>query len=111
MLGLGVYTILFAPPERGMGIRTLAPVAEKYSRPGQRLLLYTNGELRFDYQNQLLWYSDRYVDLIGDPAELRRRNTPGAVVVMDRASFNALPAESLRVLGQDEDFVCYREGD
>jgi 4-amino-4-deoxy-L-arabinose transferase-like glycosyltransferase len=108
MLGLGVYTILFAPPERGMGIRTLAPVAEKYSRPGQRLLLYTNGELRFDYQNQLLWYSDRYVDLIGDPAELRRRNTPGAVVVMDRASFNALPAESLRVLGQAEDFVCYQ---
>jgi 4-amino-4-deoxy-L-arabinose transferase-like glycosyltransferase len=113
MLALGLYTILFAPPERGMGIRTLAPLAEKYSRPGQRLLLYTNGELRFDYQNQLLWYTDRYVDLIASPAELQRRNTPGAVVVMDRASFTALPAESIpiRVLGRDEDFVCYREGD
>jgi 4-amino-4-deoxy-L-arabinose transferase-like glycosyltransferase len=113
MLALGVYTILFAPPERGMGIRTLAPLAEKYSRPGQRLLLYTNGELRFDYQNQLLWYTDRYVDLIANPAELRRRNAPGAVVVMDRASFAALPTESIpvRVLGRDEDFVCYREGD
>jgi 4-amino-4-deoxy-L-arabinose transferase-like glycosyltransferase len=113
MLGLGVYTILFAPPERGTGIRMLAPVAEKYSRPGQRLLLYTSGELRFDYQNQLLWYTDRYVDLIAGPAELRRRNMPGAVVVMDRASFTAMPAEfrPIRVLAQDEDFVCYQVGD
>ncbi len=113
MLGLGAYTILFAPPERGMGIRTLAPVAENNSQPGQRLLLYTNGELRFDYQNQLLWYTDRYVDLVAGPAELRQRNSPGAVVVMDRASFGALRREShpIRVLAQDEDFVCYRVGD
>ncbi len=110
LLGAAVYTILFTPPERGAGIRTLAPLAEKYSQPGRRLLLYANGEPRFDYQNQLLWYTTRYVDLITDLSELRQKSTPGVVGVIDRVSFARLLGASnpIQVLAQSESFVCYR---
>ncbi len=105
VLGIAAYTIIVPSPERGMDMRTLAPAVTANTRPGQRVLLYTNGELRFDIQNQLLWYGNRYVDLVTslNPAQ-------GAVGIIDKPSFARI-APRAQVLAESEGFVCYRARD
>lgn len=102
VLGVAAYTIFVPSPERGMDMRTLAPAVTANTSRDQRVLLYTGGELRFDIQNQLLWYGNRYVDLVTNlnPAQ-------GAVGVIDKVSFTRI-APRAQVLAESEGFVCYR---
>jgi hypothetical protein len=109
MLLIGAFTVLFPARERGLDMRTVAPVAEQHTKPDQRVLLYTFGEQRFDFHNQLLWYSNRYTNQIMDMTELVTHHTPGAVGIIDRVSFGRLPDRGqLEQLGESEQFVCYR---
>lgn len=106
---IGAFTILFPASERGLDMRTVAPIAEAHSQPDQRILLYTFGEQRFDFHNQLLWYSDRYTNQIMDMDELVAEHVPGAVGIIDKASFERLPdRDRLEQLGESEQFVAYR---
>jgi len=107
---VALFTAVFPAKERGMDMRTLAPVAERNSEPSERILLFTNGELGYDTQNQLLWYSARYTRLITDITVLvQERN---ATVVIDKPSFGKLQSAAtparIQILGESEKFVCLR---
>jgi len=102
ILGAAVYTIVSPSPERGLEMRTLAPAVRAAARPDQRVLLYTGGEQRFDIQNQLLWYGNRYVDFATN-----LNPNPGAIGVIDKPSFARI-APRAQVLAESEGFVCFR---
>ncbi len=102
VLAVAAYTIVRSSPERGLDMRTLAPAVIANTGPNQRVLLYTNGELRFDIQNQLLWYGNRYVDLV-----TKLEPEPGTLGVIDKSSFPQI-APRAQVLAESEGFVCYR---
>jgi len=110
-----VFQFFFPPRERATDMRILAPVATAHSNPDDRVLLYTFGSTGYDYQNQLLWYGDRYTELFTDLDALAERleDTGGSVGVIDQPSFEVLAARigdgrRLEVVGTSDGFLCYR---
>jgi len=98
----------FPPRERAKDIRAVAVAAQANSAEHDRLLLHTFGERRYDVQNQLLWYSDRYTNHILDTSKLQAQHSPGRVGIMDKSSFFALPDRGhLVVLAESDLFLCY----
>jgi len=109
------FQILFPPRERASDMKVLAPIAEANSEPGEFVLLYTYGTTGYDYQNQLLWYGNRYSELLTNPQVLAERlgRQPRAVGIIDRPSFEVLsaqlgPSRQPEIVGQSERFLCYR---
>jgi hypothetical protein len=104
------YTVVFPAKERGMDMRTLAPVVERNTKPAERVLLYTMGRPGYDTQNQLLWYSARYTTLITDITALA--NQRDATVIIDKTSLetleSAIAPTRIRILAESENFVCLR---
>jgi 4-amino-4-deoxy-L-arabinose transferase-like glycosyltransferase len=99
---------------RATDMRALAPVAEANSSPSQRVILYTYGERHWNFQNQLLWYADRYTEFAVTPGMVLEmlHVDPGAPVIMDKETFHQFrQAEGsgypLTVLGESERFVCF----
>jgi 4-amino-4-deoxy-L-arabinose transferase-like glycosyltransferase len=109
---VAAFTVVFPAKERGVDMRTLAPVAMRNTQPSDRILLYTMGEPGYDTQNQLLWYSGRYTRLITDIGALAQERN--ATVIIDKTSLqrleSALPAARVRLLAESEKFVCLRIG-
>jgi 4-amino-4-deoxy-L-arabinose transferase-like glycosyltransferase len=97
-------------PERAVDMRTLAPLAERHTPAGRRILLYTPGETRWDYQNQLLWYQDRYVTMLdtkeGIAAEVASAGGATIVLAKTDAASLSLSGRSLAVLAESDRFVC-----
>lgn len=120
LYALGVVAIVFmfffpGSLMRATDMRKLAPVAEAHSRPDQRVILYTAGTNEWNYENQLLWYSDRYVDFPTTLNEVKDRieRDPEVPVIMDKGSFDqfaALNGDRLRLskLEESNRFVCFR---
>lgn len=112
------YMILFPMTKlRAIDIRQLAPVAQSHTDRDRRILLYTYGELHWNYQNQLLWYTNRYTELVTDLDEVVEKLKSGQnrAVVMDRESFDTLVDQAgsdtpIEVLGRSESFVCFKSG-
>src|SRR5262249_62417874 len=102
--GLWVVRTFFLRTElyRATDMSELAPIAEARTSSGRRVLLYTGGAPEYNYQNQFLWYANRYSDLFTrlDYVRARLESGENSVAIMDRPSFldfkmaNAdLPAE------------------
>ena len=94
-------------------MKELAPIAEARTPAGNRVLLYTGGAPEYNYQNQFLWYANRYSDLFTrlDYVRDRLRSGENSVAIMDRPSFGDFKAANaeltLVVLGESERFVCF----
>ncbi len=104
-LVIAAFTVVFPAKERGMDMRTLAPVAERNTAPAERILLYTMGKPGYDSQNQLLWYSARYTRLMTDMGALEEEHN--ATVIIDKTSLRKLTAR-IHVLAESDNFVCLR---
>jgi hypothetical protein len=105
--------VAFPSRERAADMRRLAPVAEAHSDPAERVLIYAG----HDYENEFLWYSHRYSELVTDMDELKDRLVEGEKItgIIDRASFEALLkqlpppcARKIERLADSQGFVCYR---
>ncbi len=100
---------------RAGDMQKLARIAQAHSRPDQRVILYTHGGYEWGYQNQLLWYGDRFTDFQTSLETVREKATAefGVPVVMDKESFaNFIPVLGpefrIEALGESELFLCFR---
>lgn len=114
LLALALVTIFFPNYRvRAADMRTLAPIAERATKVDEKLLLYTSGEHKWDYRNQLIWYGDRLCTHLKSLDEIETRLDSGArtVAILDRDAFNKLVARRkvhFEVLGESDNFICIR---
>ncbi len=113
MVGMALNPKYRVRPEE---MRRLAPIAEAATPPEQRILLYTERVPRDAHMFQIIWYADRYCELLLDPNEaiVKLEKEPGAAVIMDKEIFqkSIIDAEadsdrSIKILGETEGFVCW----
>jgi 4-amino-4-deoxy-L-arabinose transferase-like glycosyltransferase len=98
--------------DRPEEIRRLAPIAESATHPDQKILLYTKRHPRDAHLFQLIWYADRYCDLLSDFNEVvsRLERNPDAVAITDKQAFEQIRragGRDIRVLGETESFICW----
>ncbi len=93
-------------------IRPIAQAATLATPEGSRIAFYDAGQPRFDETNQLLWYGDRYLDILLTPEQLRASLSEPAprVYVVDRETYRNLfqsrrPHQVVRAIGH---LVCLR---
>jgi 4-amino-4-deoxy-L-arabinose transferase-like glycosyltransferase len=109
-----ILIALFQSPQvRAEEMSTLAPIVDRATPSGERVLIYTHGEPRYDYVNQLLWYSNRFSEHLADADALRTKllSAGGRTFVADKAAYGEIVAGSgakLAILGESENFVCFR---
>jgi len=113
MVGLAVNPKYRVRPEE---MRRLAPVAEAATSPEQRILLYTERVPRDAHMFQVIWYADRYCELLSDANEAIAKllKEPNAAVIMDKEVFRtsiicAADAydQTIKILGETEGFICW----
>jgi 4-amino-4-deoxy-L-arabinose transferase-like glycosyltransferase len=107
-----LIAVLQSPQVRAEEMSTLAPVVDHSTPSGERALIYTHGEPRYDYVNQLLWYSNRFSEHLPDVGALRGRlQSSHRTFIVDKASYGEIVAGSgvkVAILGETENFVCFR---
>jgi hypothetical protein len=108
-----LIAILQRPQVRAEEMSTLAPIVDTGTPSGERALIYTHGEPRYDYVNQLLWYSNRFSEHLPDSGALQKRLQSGErkTFVVDKESYAEIVIGSgvkLAILGETEGFVCFR---
>lgn len=114
LLAVALATIFFPNYRvRAADMRALAPIAERATKADEKVLLYTSGEHKWDYRNQLIWYGDRLcTHLISfDEIETRFHSVERTVAILDRDAFNKLVAHqkvSFEMLGESDNFICIR---
>jgi 4-amino-4-deoxy-L-arabinose transferase-like glycosyltransferase len=107
MLGMAFNPKYRVRPEE---MRRLAPIAEAATNPERRILLYTERAPRDAHLFQIIWYANRYCELLAgaDEAIARLKSDPKAALIMDKEifqkSFSGDP--SVKLLGETEGFVC-----
>lgn len=102
--------------ERPEELRRLAPIAEARTRPEQPILLYTERQPRDAHLFQLIWYANRYGELLSDLKEViaRAESFPAPVVIMDKGVFQSSVSSSMarvKVLAETEGFICWTMDD
>lgn len=72
-------------------IRPIARAATAATAPGERVAFYDDGQPRFDEDNQLQWYGDRFLIRLFSRPELLEalRGSRARVFVMDKNSYRA----------------------
>ena len=109
-------TVIVALPNfqnRAEDMRTIAPVSDSATPPGERVLIYTSAEYGWNYYNQLIWYGNRLAIHAREPKDIDDALTPasGLTIVTDRISSDKLAARSdliVTPLGESKNFVCIR---
>jgi 4-amino-4-deoxy-L-arabinose transferase-like glycosyltransferase len=101
------------PRHRAEDVLAITPAIQSGSQPGERLVLYTNGERRDDLVNQFLWYSDRYFHYFVHYDELNSKMRSGELLgfVVDRETFEERIKDSgldIDVVGKTDKFVLFR---
>ena len=113
----GTIYVLFFPflLARAGDMKQLAPIAAANSPANQNLLLYTWGRTEFSYNNQLLWYGNRFTELptILEGVKGGLEGGDHSVVIMDRESYRGFPDRlgpglKVAVLGESENFICFK---
>ncbi len=100
---------------RAVDMKAIAPISDAAARPDERVVLYTSGELQWNFANQLLWYGNRYCTHIKDLADIRRMAADGGgfVLIIDKDSYARLSSsvkEPMVILGESPKFYCVRIG-
>jgi len=108
MLGMAFNPKYRTRPEE---MRRLAPVAEAATSPERRILLYTERAPRDAHMFQIIWYANRYCELLtsANEAVVRIEKNQDAAVIMDKDVFRASIAadQNIKILGETEGFVCW----
>lgn len=111
-LAIAVGSILFPPRARAIDMQILAGVADVYTVPGEHVVLYIDGETAWNYQNQFLWYGNRYSELLTNFDDLvtKLRSASHVLVITDKKSFQKLvdQALSFKLVGESPEFVCFQ---
>ncbi len=93
-------------------IRPIAKAATGATAPGERVAFYDAGQPRFDEDNQLQWYGDRFLIRLFSHAELMEalRGSRARVFVLDKDSYRAYVAEQMshHVLAESGHLICIR---
>ena len=98
---------------RAKEMKELLPLVEAANAPAQPVLLYAGGVARWDYVQQLNWYSNHRFDLAADlPALTTHLNHAAApLAIVDQATFQhryARECAELEMLGSSDGFICFR---
>lgn len=109
MLGMAFNPKYRVRPEE---MRRLAPIAEAATSPEHRILLYTERAPRDAHLFQVIWYANRYCELLtnANEAVARLEKEPNAAVIMDKGVFETSIGDvdqSIKILGATERFVCW----
>ncbi len=100
-----------AHKERAAEARSLIGILNGQSGENGRALLYSQGALRWDLRNQLLWYGDHPVDLVLTLDEAREELASGRYrwAILDKRTYRDsqqnFPAAA-EVLGNSDEYVC-----
>ncbi len=114
VMALGVAAVAAFPRTRfeAAEIRPIAKAATAATAPGERVAFYDDGQPRFDEDNQMQWYGDRFLIRLFSPGQLAEalRGRSGQVFVLDRDSYRAYVAGRMNheVLAASGHLVCVR---
>jgi hypothetical protein len=93
-------------------IRPIAKMATAATAPGERVAFYDAGQPRFDEDNQLQWYGDRFLIRLFSHDQLMDAllGNRARVFVLDTDSYRAYVAGQVRhqVLAQSGHLICIR---
>lgn len=108
MLGMAINPKYRVRPEE---MRRLAPVAEAATSPERKILLYTERAPRDAHLFQIIWYANRYCELLNSANEaiVRIEKNQDTAVIMDKKIFQSSIAanQNIKILGVTERFVCW----
>jgi 4-amino-4-deoxy-L-arabinose transferase-like glycosyltransferase len=114
VMALGVMIVAALPRTHleAAEIRPIARAATAATTPQERVAFYDDGQPRFDEDNQLQWYGDRFLIRLFSHNELMAalNNRRARVFVMDRPSFDALVAARIphEMIAAKGHLVCFR---
>lgn len=114
VLALGVAVVLAFPHTHmeAAEIRPLAKAATAATATGERIAFYDAGQPRFDEDNQMQWYGDRFLIRLFSPEGLLQALRTGAarVYVLDKDSYRAYVAGKMnhQVLAEKGHLICIR---
>ena len=93
-------------------IRPIAKAATAATSPGERVAFYDGGQARFDEDNQLQWYGDRFLIRLFAREQLLEALRSGCarVFVLDRNAYQAYVAPQIahQVLAESGHLICIR---
>jgi hypothetical protein len=93
-------------------IRPVAQAATAATAPGERVAFYDQGQPRFDEDNQMAWYGDRYLYRLFQPGDLSKElsKSRARVYVIDNESYRTYVAGRIPhdVLTQSGHLICIR---
>jgi 4-amino-4-deoxy-L-arabinose transferase-like glycosyltransferase len=90
---------------RAGDMREMARVADSIAAPDQRVFLYSFGEKRWDYRNQLIWYGHRLCRQFERLDDLSSALDQQSVAIIDRQAYAQL-RERVVLRGESPNFVC-----
>jgi 4-amino-4-deoxy-L-arabinose transferase-like glycosyltransferase len=93
-------------------IRPIAKAETAAAAPGERVGFYDDGQPRFDEDNQLQWYGDRFLIRLFSPQELidALQSRRARVFVLDKGSYRAYVDGKIgnQVLAESGHLICIR---
>jgi hypothetical protein len=114
VLALGVAAVAAFPRTHleAAEIRPIAKAATAATAPGERVGFYDDGQPRFDEDNQLQWYGDRFLIRLFSREELMDalRANRVRVLVLDKGAYRAYVASQVdhQVLAESGHLICIR---
>ena len=114
VLALGVAVVAAFPRTHleAAEIRPIAKAATAATAPGERVGFYDDGQPRFDEDNQLQWYGDRFLIRLFSREELMDalRAKRVRVLVLDKDTYHAHVAPQIdhQVLAESGHLICIR---
>ena len=114
VMALGVAAVAMFPRTHleAAEIRPIALAATAATSPGERVAFYDAGQPRFDEDNQMQWYGDRFLIRLFSLAELTAalQSSHARVYVLDQDSYRLYVAGQMnyQVLAQSGHLICIR---
>lgn len=108
-----IAIVVFPNPRfRAEEMMKMSPTIQKNVPENRRLVFYTGKDTKYDFHNQLLWYSNRFTEQLNDEAKLKEKlySNEDTVFVMDKPNFQPLAADPrlrIKTLAETENFVCF----
>ena len=109
-----IMIVVFANPKyRAEEMIEISAQIDVHTPSNQRVVFYTGADLKHDFNNQILWYSNRFTEALKDESifldKLRSKNQNTFVV--DKATFKSLiiyQSDSIQVIKETNNFVLFK---
>lgn len=115
---LAVLVLLIAllsnPKHRAEEMKRIALAIEIHTPEKQKVVFYTGPDIKHNFNNQIVWYSSHFTDILRDDSTFLERfnSTQRLTFVMDRITFERLVANSgvsIETLEETENFIYFRK--